>query len=146
MINPTIIENFKLSKYKYLASTSWASPKILWGTLVVSIVNENYPDNNYPILCSNGEKFSINGKHSGGGQSLVIYHYKNNPIKDGRLVDNYTFALRLKNFLKNVQVNDACMSDELEDLQRVANDLLDWQISTVTDQEEKNYLHRLGLI
>lgn len=146
MQSPTIIINFKLRTYKRLKQTSWANPKILNGTREVSIIDENYPDNNYPILCSNNERYSLNGKHQGGGQSLTIYHNKRNPIREGRIVDNYTFAVRFKSFLEGIEVCDACSEDELEMLRNVAEDLLEWQIETVTDQEEKNYLQRLGLI
>ena len=146
MQSPTIIINFKLSVYKRLKQTSWADPKILSGTNIVNITNEKYPDNNYPILCDNGERYSLNGKHCGGGQNLVIYHNKRCPIVDGRLVSSYTFAIRFKRFLEGIQVCDACSEDELEMLKNVASDLLDWQIETVTDQEEINYLKRLGLI
>lgn len=141
-----LIINFKLRTYKTLKQTSWASPKILDGTREVFIIDENYPDNNYPILCSNKERYSLNGKHQGGGQNLTIYYNKRNPIVDGRIVDNYTFAVRFKSFLEGVEVCDACSEDELEMLKNVAEDLLEWQIDTVTDPEEKNYLQRLGLI
>lgn len=141
-----LIINFKLKTYKTLKQTSWASPKILDGTREVFIIDENYPDNNYPILCSNKERYSLNGKHHGGGQNLIIYYNKRNPIVDGRIVDNYTFAVRFKSFLDGVEVCDACSEDELEMLRNVAEDLLEWQIDTVTDPEEKNYLQRLGLI
>lgn len=141
-----LIINFKLKTYKTLKQTSWANPKILDGTREVFIIDENYPDNNYPILCSNKERYSLNGKHQGGGQNLTLYYNKRNPIVDGRLVDNYTFAVRFKSFLEGVEACDACSEDELEMLRNVAKDLLEWQIETVTDQEEKNYLQRLGLI
>ena len=141
-----LIINFKLKTYKTLKQTSWANPKILDGTREVFIIDENYPDNNYPILCSNKERYSLNGKHQGGGQNLTIYYNKRNPIVDGRIVDNYTFAVRFKSFLDGVEVCDACSEDELEMLRNVAEDLLEWQIDTVTDPEEKDYLQRLGLI
>lgn len=141
-----LIINFKLRTYKTLKQTSWANPKILDGTREVFIIDENYPDNNYPILCSNKERYSLNGKHQGGGQNLTLYYNKRNPIVDGRIVDNYTFAVRFKSFLDGVEVCDACSEDELEMLRNVAEDLLEWQIDTVTDPEEKDYLQRLGLI
>lgn len=142
----TKLENFKLSNYKYLCNTSWANPRILVGTQEVKIIDEHCGENNYPILCNNGEKYSVNGKHQGKGQNLVIYYNKKCPIVDGRLVESYTFAVRLKNFLKGITVSDPCSEEELEMLTTVADDLLDWQISTVTDQEEIDYLKRLGLM
>ena len=144
MQSPTIIINFKLSVYKRLKQTSWADPKILSGTNIVNITNEKYPDNNYPILCDNGVYYSLNGKSS-SGQDLIIYYNRKSPIEGGRLVSNYTFAVRLGSFLDGIKVCDACSEDELEYFKDVAKDLLEWQIDTAKDPEEINYLKRLGL-
>lgn len=69
-----------------------------------------------------------------------------NPIKDNRIISNKTFAIRLKNFIKDTVVNDACSADEQEYLLNVANRLLNYQISTATDKEEINYLKSLNLL
>ena len=68
-----------------------------------------------------------------------------NPIKDNRIVSSKTFAIRLRNFISNVKVNDPCSEEEKEYLLRVAENLLYYQIQTVTDEEEINYLKRLNL-
>jgi hypothetical protein len=70
-------------------------------------------------------------------------------IKDNRIVNDTTFATRLKSFLKNIKVNDAMGEEELEYLQRVADDLVLHQVNTATDKYEKEYLngcHKMNLI
>lgn len=69
-----------------------------------------------------------------------------NPIKDNRIVNDTTFAIRLKAFVEKVQVCD-CMSEEEKDyILLVANELIKYQVETATDEEEVNYLKRLGLL
>ena len=68
-----------------------------------------------------------------------------NPIKDNRIVSSKTFAIRFKNFIEDTQVNDACSEEEKEYLLDVANQLLEYQIQTATDESEINYLKRLNL-
>lgn len=69
-----------------------------------------------------------------------------NPIKDGRIVSDYTFAKRLKMFLEKVDVCDLPSEEEKEYLLHTANELIDWQCLTVSDKIEKEYLKRLNLI
>lgn len=68
-----------------------------------------------------------------------------NPIKDNRIVNDTTFALRLKNFIQNVNVCDQPGEEEKEYIQRVAVKLIKYQVETATDEEEISYLKRLGL-
>jgi hypothetical protein len=68
-----------------------------------------------------------------------------NPIKDNRIVSSKTFAIRFRDFINNVNVNDPCSEEEKEYLLHVAESLLRYQIQTATDKEEINYLKRLGL-
>lgn len=68
-----------------------------------------------------------------------------NPIKNNRLVSGKTFAIRFRNFIEDVHVNDACSEEEKEYLLNVANQLLKYQIQTATDEEEINYLKGLDL-
>ena len=76
-----------------------------------------------------------------------LYHWSYaNPIKNNRVVSSKTFAIRLKNFVENVKVNDSCSEEEKEYLLNVSNQLLKYQIQTVTDEEEINYLKRLNLL
>jgi len=68
------------------------------------------------------------------------------PIKNNRIVSNETFAVRFRNFIKDVHVNDACSEEEKEYLLNVANNLLNYQIQTATDEKEISYLKRLKLL
>lgn len=67
----------------------------------------------------------------------------NNPIKDNRIVSNITFAIRLRNFIKETNVCDAMSEEEKEYLLRVAQQLLDYQIETATDESELKYLKNI---
>lgn len=140
------IIDFRLRDYEKLKQTNYASPRIIWGVQEVKIVNSSYPDNNYPILCDNGERFSLNGKHLGNGQRLKIYYTKKPIIIDERLVSSMTFAVRFRNFLESIRPGDPSDEEELEYFKSVADELLDLQIKTVTDKEEKKYLKRLRLV
>ena len=70
----------------------------------------------------------------------------NNPIKDNRIINSKTFAIRFKSFIEEVRVNDPCSEEEKEYLLNIANQLLNYQIQTVTDEEEIEYLKRLKLL
>ena len=65
-----------------------------------------------------------------------------NPIKENRIVKDYTFALRLLGFAMDTQCNDACSEDEKESMISYSTTLLEYQIETVVDQYEKDYLER----
>ena len=67
-----------------------------------------------------------------------------NPIKDNRVVDK-TFATRLLRFAESISVADACGSDEKDSMISYATRLLRYQIETVSDKEEKDYLNRVGV-
>lgn len=71
---------------------------------------------------------------------------KENPIKDNRIVKDKTFAIRLLNFIKHIEVIDLPSEEEKDYLMQVAKDLIDWQCLTVMDKSEKEYLERLNLI
>lgn len=74
---------------------------------------------------------------------LSIWNFVS-PIKNNRIVSDKTFAVRFRNFIKDIQVNDPCSEEEQEYLLNVADQLLNYQIQTVIDEEEINYLKRLG--
>jgi hypothetical protein len=77
----------------------------------------------------------------------LIRNSKDNPIKSNRLVGDKTFAVRLKAFVNEVNVNDPCSYDEQEYLLNVAERLLKWQTKTVKEgSEEHKYLERIGLL
>lgn len=65
-----------------------------------------------------------------------------NPIIDNRLVSDMTFAIRFRDFIKDVDVNDAISEEEKEYLLMVAEELIDWQLHTSSQasDEEKQYL------
>lgn len=139
------LRNFRLSVYQELIKTTWANPILLTDKgekVSVSEVSEGVLYQNYPVLLTNGERCSVNGKTPDKSTIQMEYDLKP-PFVDGRIVDGITFAVRFKNFLDGVVVNDCCGEDELEYLKIVANDLLRWQISTVTDEHEKDYLRRV---
>ena len=69
-----------------------------------------------------------------------------NPIKDNRIVNDTTFAIRLKNFMDGVDCCDCAGEEEKEYFQMVAERLVKYQVETATDEEEVNYLKRLGLL
>lgn len=62
------------------------------------------------------------------------------PIITDRIVSDITFATRFRSFLNDIQVNDAMSFEELEYLRNVADELLNYQIATVSDQQEVQYL------
>ena len=63
-----------------------------------------------------------------------------NPIIDNRIVNDTTFALRLKNFIEKVNVCDQPSEEEKEYLLMVADSLLRFQVGTATDSNELAYL------
>lgn len=66
-----------------------------------------------------------------------------NPIKDNRIVNSKTFAVRLFNFIKDVQVNDPASDEEKCYLLNVVKSLLDYQIETAVDESELQYLKNI---
>ena len=65
-----------------------------------------------------------------------------NPIKDNRIVNDKTFALRLLGFALDTNCADACSEDEKESMISYSTTLLKYQIQTATDKEEIDYLER----
>lgn len=63
-----------------------------------------------------------------------------NPIIDNRIVNDHTFALRLKNFISKVEVNDLPSEEEKNYLLYVADKLIRYQKITVMTKSEKEYL------
>ena len=108
------------------------------GNIKITVVDPNWSNNSLKV------KFN-------GANFLILKEWLSdwdldNPIKDNRIVSNETFAIRFKNFIKDVQVNDPASDDEKEYLLNVANMLLKYQIQTATDESEINYLKRLNLL
>lgn len=68
-----------------------------------------------------------------------------NPIIDNRIVNDTTFAVRLKSFIDRVDVCDCMGEEEKEYIQKVAAKLIKYQVETAENQDEINYLKRIGL-
>ena len=68
-----------------------------------------------------------------------------NPIKENRIVCDYTFAKRLLSFASDVTCSDACSEDEKESFIEYANELLKYQCLTAIDENEIHYLRRVGV-
>ena len=80
-----------------------------------------------------------------------LYHWSYaNPIKDNRIVDSYTFAVRFKQFLdwipKEFYMSGPHILEEYEYMQAVSDQLLKYQIQTAIDKSEINYLKNLNLL
>jgi hypothetical protein len=105
------------------------------------VVNPNFNDNYIKVNLGNicRARVLINKDW------LSIWNFVS-PIKDNRIVSNETFAIRFRNFIKDVQVNDPASDEEKEYLLDVADQLLKYQIQTVTDESEINYLKSLNLL
>ena len=58
-------------------------------------------------------------------------------------VNDKTFAIRLREFIKSTQVNDAASDEEKHYLLTVAQALIDYQIKTATDGCELKYLKNI---
>ena len=73
-----------------------------------------------------------------------------NLIKDNRIVDSKTFAVRFKQFLewipKEFYMSGPHILEEYEYMKNIADGLLKYQIQTATDESEINYLKRLNLL
>jgi hypothetical protein len=63
-----------------------------------------------------------------------------NPIVNNRIVSDRTFAIRLLNFIRDVDVNDPASDEEKCYLLNIAQSLLDYQIKTAEDESEIFYL------
>lgn len=102
------------------------------------VVDSNYKDNYIKVILNNKCKALLNKDW------LSIWRFVS-PIKDNRIVSNETFAIRFRDFIKDVQVNDPASDEEKEYLLSVANQLLKYQIQTATEKSEIDYLKRVGV-
>ena len=79
---------------------------------------------------------------------LSIWNFVS-PIKENRIVSDYTFAVRFKQFLdwipKEFYMSGPHILEEYEYMQIIADNLLKYQIQTATDKSEIDYLKRLNL-
>lgn len=70
-----------------------------------------------------------------------------NPIKDNRIVNDYTFARRLLSYLTDTEgfaMTGPHHYEEYDYLRTVVKRLLDYQKATVTDEEECSYFERMN--
>ena len=104
------------------------------------VVDPNYKENYVKVNLGN----TCRARVLINNDWLSIWNFVS-PIKDNRIVSNETFAIRFRNFIKDVQVNDPASDEEKEYLLNVANQLLKYQIQTATNEEEIKYLKRLNL-
>ena len=80
-----------------------------------------------------------------------LHHWQfDNPIKENRIVSDYTFAVRFKQFLdwipKNWWMSQPHYYEEFEYMKLIAENLLKYQSQTVCDKDEIVYLKRLNLL
>lgn len=66
-----------------------------------------------------------------------------NPIIDGRIVSDKTFATRFKHFLRWFEPKSAIEEEELEYMKYVADRLLKYQKATIATFEEQKYFENL---
>lgn len=64
-----------------------------------------------------------------------------NPIIDNRIVNDITFATRLKRFMSDVEANCAMGQEELDYIKNVADELLQYQIDTCPKDSSENIYH-----
>ena len=92
----------------------------------------------------------INGKKDYIPDEQLHHWSYANPIKDNRIVSSMTFAVRFKQFLewipKEFYMSGPHILEEYEYLQIIADNLLKYQIQTVTNEREITYLKNLNLL
>lgn len=100
-------------------------------------------------VVENGLVVYINGKKDFIFNNQFYHWAFANPIKDNRIVDSKTFAVRFKQFLdwipKEFYMSGPHILEEYEYMKNVANQLLKYQIETAAKEEEINYLKQLNL-
>ena len=87
----------------------------------------DYSTSKYEVLKQKSNSWVTVSKNSTYKDAVQSYISLANPIKSNRLVSDETFALRLLNFLKNIQPLDCASYEEKEYLTLVAKQLLDFQ-------------------
>lgn len=81
------------------------------------------------------------------GQQKLEDYFLSKAGVNGVLADvmpclDYTFATRLKRFVSDIQTTDQMGFEEREYIERVANQLLEYQKQNAIEQWEKDYLER----
>ena len=80
-----------------------------------------------------------------------LHHWSyGNPIKNNRIIDSYTFAVRFNQFLewipKEWWMSQPHYYEEFEYMKWVAESLLKYQIQTACDENEIKYFKGLDLL
>jgi hypothetical protein len=96
-----------------------------------------------------GLKVFIDGQRNNILDEQLHFWNLDNPIKDNRLVCDYTFAVRFNQFLdwipKDWWMSQPHYYEEFNSMKSYAQNLLRYQIYTATDKSEIDYLKRLKL-
>lgn len=102
------------------------------------------------ILKDGRIRICMNGKREYLLEESLQYWKPMNPIRNGRIVSDITFAVRFKQFLKwipkNWWMSQCHYFEEYEYMMMVAEELLEHQINTVTDENEIKYFENLNLL
>ena len=102
------------------------------------------------ILKNGRIRICMNGKREYLLEESLQYWKPMNPIRNGRIVNDITFAVRFKQFLKwipkNWWMSQCHYFEEYEYMMMVAEELLEHQINTVTDENEIKYFENLNLL
>lgn len=77
--------------------------------------------------------------------NTFLKHDDHDLIKDGRILCNKTFALRLYNFLSDIKSSDTEEINKLNGSILFAKELLNYQLKTCTDEKEFEYFRNVGL-
>ena len=102
------------------------------------------------ILKNGRIRICMNGKREYLLEESLQYWKPMNPIRNGRIVNDITFAVRFKQFLKwipeNWWMSQPHYFEEYEYMMMIAEELLEHQINTVTDENEIKYFKNLNLL
>lgn len=106
------------------------------------------------VVCEGSNSFGviIDEKNAAILSFKQLKHWRKfkNPIKDNRIVDSYTFAVRFSQFLEWIPkewiYSQPHYLEEFGYMQYVAKSLLTFQVETVTNENEIKYLTQLKLL
>ena len=102
------------------------------------------------ILKDGRIRICMNGRREYLLEESLQYWKPMNPIRNGRIVNDITFAVRFKQFLKwipeNWWMSQPHYFEEYEYMMMIAEELLEHQINTVTDENEIKYFKNLNLL
>lgn len=101
-------------------------------------------------ICNDKIKVYIDGEKDYILDDQLHHWSYANPIKDNRVISSETFAIRFKQFLEWIPekwiTSQIHYIEEYDYMLQVANQLVNYQIQTVSDEKEIDYLKRLKLL